>query len=108
MTLVECPDIVPGCEDCLLEAPYRRGPEHECDDVCRVFGKMKRDSEQFHAITHQPEVCDECAGLLDDHLGNVRLVQGYCETGCCAVWSCPDCNAEQTSAGPIDCPTCSR
>ncbi len=110
--MVECLEVIEGCDRCQAEADYR-GP-HQCHSdskmyvtMCEVAGRMKRKSESFHQLTHEPSVCDKCKTKLFDKLGFDATVTKWCREGYCRLICCPECGWQWASDGPVGCPACS-
>lgn len=103
-----CLVIMPDCSLCRAEEMMLelRDPTHQCDELCEVNGEARRASAEFHSLMHAPIRCDGCGHILDDRLGNDRMVRALCASECCTRWECPDCGEEWASAGPVACPTC--
>lgn len=109
--MIKCLESVEGCADCQAEADYQ-GP-HECasdnknwSTSCEVFGRMKRESESFHQITHLPSRCDACKAIVRNNLGYDVLAEKSCRAGYCRRIVCPYCDHEWSSDGPVGCPSC--
>jgi hypothetical protein len=113
---VICISQVPGCEQCHKEALWSGRKGHECGTSvpgkfitsCDVFGTMKRESESFHALSHEPVRCEKCKALLWDKTSPSRELTRLCRAGYCTEWYCPDCGYSCSSAGPVGCPCQSR
>ncbi|MEV1013890.1 MULTISPECIES: hypothetical protein [unclassified Micromonospora] len=63
---------------------------------------MKRASDSFHRLMHQPHRHD-CGTVLDDRKGNHFEVRVVCGFRCCVQLFCPGCRRETGGWGPIGC-----
>lgn len=111
--MITCRELIEGCPDCAVEQEYKDKIEHACGTSnatlltsCEVFGGFRREDEEYHRISHEPELCDSCAEPLWDKLGLDKLGTRPCPSGLCTQWFCQYCDHVETSAGPLDCPTC--
>jgi DNA-directed RNA polymerase subunit RPC12/RpoP len=99
-----CQEVVEGCPDCEAEAAFKG--DHLCDDMCRFWGKQKRNGDEFHRLTHEPERCEDCGGIVSDKRGYRAFDVRACKAGYCTEWYCTHCGATTSSSGPMECPTC--
>jgi hypothetical protein len=105
---VSCVGVIAGCADCAAELEYRErvhGP-HVCGDMCEVNGKAKSESAEFHRLIHEPELCERCGHVMDDHRGSGSYGHKVCRSGYCTIVFCPACGDEGSSFGPVGCPSC--
>lgn len=113
---VNCPEFIEGCADCAAEAAYRATlginceldcrPDPKWDTLCQVIGGLRRDSEEFHVASHQPERCENCATVLSGRIGPERTLTRLCRAGLCTEFYCPNCGETAASEGPIGCWSC--
>lgn len=108
-----CVELVEGCSDCEREGAYKEQVGHECGSprgpfttTCEMFGRMRREDEKFHRLTHAPILCESCSAVLDDKLGGLTYETRLCPSELCTEWVCPHCDVVQSSAGPVNCPSC--
>lgn len=108
-----CDRMVPGCLDCEAEQDYQDSIGHVCDEhsdrfttLCELRGEGRRSDEEYHQMSHEPERCEACHEIVDDHLGATAYYTRLCPAGLCPQVVCSHCNEVTSSFGPIDCPTC--
>lgn len=115
ISAISCPNVIPGCQDCLEEFEYDVSRGHVCDppdarfvSTCELYGQMKRCGELMHRSMHKPVVCQNkrCRAVLNDRKSPSRELIRACRAGCCTEWYCPECKLTQSSAGPVMCPSC--
>jgi hypothetical protein len=111
--MITCVELVEGCPQCELEQQYKDKIGHTCgpssekySTLCEVFGAARRNDEEYHRLSHEPESCDECGQPVWDKLGLNMLGTRLCPSGLCSQWFCRFCDQVDSSHGPIDCPTC--
>lgn len=108
-----CDALIPGCPDCAAEQVYRDSIGHDCQHhhehlrtMCQVMGEARRQDEEFHRLSHEPELCENCQEPIHDRVGLNNTVQKLCPAGCCLHVVCKVCGSDWASYGPIDCPYC--
>lgn len=108
-----CDRMVAGCSACEAEQEYQDSIRHVCDEhsdrfttLCEFLGEGRRSNEEYHQLSHEPERCDSCHEIVDDHLGGIEYYNRLCPMGLCPQVVCFHCNEVMSSYGPIDCPTC--
>lgn len=109
-----CDALVVGCSDCAAEQVYLDSIGHDCRRVrdnrfhtmCEVRGEARRNSEQFHRLSHEPERCERCDRPINDRLGMNNTVQRVCPANQCVFVDCKFCGYSTSSFGPVDCPYC--
>lgn len=106
--------MIEGCPDCVAEGAFLESLGHQCgpsdlrdySTLCEIEREARRNSEEFHRLSHEPIRCEDCGVVLNDHLGTTRERVRPCKAGWCNEWYCPDCGMTQSSSGPVECPSC--
>jgi hypothetical protein len=106
-------ESVEGCEDCAAEEAWKIKNGHQCgasgasyNSWCSILGESRRKQPDFHRMTHEPEICEDCGEVVDDHRGTTHFEYRKCASGQCDEWFCTFCKGTLGSSGPVDCPAC--
>jgi phage FluMu protein Com len=108
-----CIASVEGCPDCEIEDDWKRIRGHRCGESsdrwstwCELDRETRLARPEYHRLIHEPVRCDNCKKILSDRGGQYLEKTRMCRSGFCQEWYCPFCDAVQSSAGPVDCPSC--